>query len=506
MTAPIFYGPIGRAVKAVADHTDTDPIGIYVSALTMWSAAISGSVKVVSEGDHRPVLVWSALVGKSSRGKGKAERAARHVVDKALGRFLATHTTSGKSSGASLIDHFWQLQEATEDTEDGRDLRAFFLEKEWSEMLIRAKGDRTGYHGNLRKGWDGDALRNGTKKDPQEVRDPSMVLHAHITPSDWELHITKGGGKKEAGGGTYNRIMPYRLASVPMQRRPKPLPEVDGDPLFHAYKWARSEPRAIALAPEADDLWWVIRRYASILTESLLPENEAIYVERTAEHTLRVAACLAASERSEIITEAMLHAAFTLVRRSVQDAVNLARGTAAKAVRQPKSEFEKVRDRIVFLGGSATTTELAPWAKVSAAMLRSMPGLLWRQEKKPGSGAPSRRFWIEGTPEPAVPDGVTILARKDTLEPVGHKQPLPTTAEPETAPAPVQSEVEPEPEPKKKASKKKPKGKPKKRTTAPQGASRPEARPKKNTPAPAPAKANPAPVSAIPDNPIRFLL
>jgi hypothetical protein len=55
-------------------------------------------------------------------------------------------------------------------------------------------------------------------------------------------------------------------------------------------------------------MWRVVRRYARILGETL-PEGQAVFIERTAEQTLRVAACLAASESSETITEEMLSAA-----------------------------------------------------------------------------------------------------------------------------------------------------------------------------------------------------
>jgi hypothetical protein len=80
---------------------------VHVAALSFWSAAIGGSAKVSSRGNARPVLIWPALVAGTGRGKGTALRAAHHAIDKALGRFLATHTTSGITSGASLVQHLW---------------------------------------------------------------------------------------------------------------------------------------------------------------------------------------------------------------------------------------------------------------------------------------------------------------------------------------------------------------------------------------------------------------
>uniref|UniRef100_A0AAU2UZJ7 YfjI family protein n=1 Tax=Streptomyces sp. NBC_00003 TaxID=2903608 RepID=A0AAU2UZJ7_9ACTN len=93
------YGPIGRAVRKIAPFLETDALGVYVAALSMWSAAIGGTVTVSSRGNARPVLLWSALVAGTGRGKGTALRAAQHAMNPALGRFLATHTTSGITSG-----------------------------------------------------------------------------------------------------------------------------------------------------------------------------------------------------------------------------------------------------------------------------------------------------------------------------------------------------------------------------------------------------------------------
>lgn len=105
MSTPVLYGPIGHAVRRITPFLEADSLGVYVASLSMWSAATGGTVKVSSRGSARPVLLWSALVAGTGRGKGTALRAAHHVVDKALGRFVATHTTSGITSGASMVNH-----------------------------------------------------------------------------------------------------------------------------------------------------------------------------------------------------------------------------------------------------------------------------------------------------------------------------------------------------------------------------------------------------------------
>ncbi|MGW7088839.1 DUF3987 domain-containing protein [Streptomyces sp. NPDC054871] len=442
MSTPVLYGPIGHAVRKIAPFLEADPLGVYVAGLSMWSAAIGGTVKVSSRGSARPVLLWSALVAGTGRGKGTALRAAHHVVDKSLGRFVATHTTSGITSGASMVNHLWEQQEATAETEHGRDVRSFVCEEEWSEVLRRVKRDAS-FTTKLRSAWDGATLRNTTKEEAQEVREPAMVLHCHVTPSDWGKYV----GESEAAGGSYNRILPFLLGSVPLLDDDRvSLPKVDGRELSDAYAWATARKRVITLGEDARPLWRIVRRYARILGETL-PEGQAVFIERTAEQTLRVAACLAASECSESITEEILSAAFTLVRRSVHDAVRITKGAdAPKVKRQPLSLADKVRARIELHGGRATSSQLLPYVGASAAEVKALPEVVVTVERSGKTGRPATVFTLRGdTPVHAE-------------QPDPTPQPMPAAPEREQnratvvqmdayRPAPAQ-DLEPAPEPK----------------------------------------------------------
>lgn len=394
------YGPLGRAVERITPFVEADPIGTYVTMLSMWSAAIGGTVKVASRGNARPVLLWSALVAGTGRGKGTALRAAQHALRPSLGRFLDTHTTSGITSGASLVNHLYEQQEATEETEQGRDVRALAVEEEFSEVLRRVKRDPS-YTTKLRAAWDGSALRNTTKEGAQEVYDPALVLSVHLTPSDWSKYI----GQAEAAGGSYNRIMPFSLGSVPMLDDDVSLPDMDDTELSDAYAWATARPREISLSEDARPLWRTVRRYARIIAESL-PEDQAVFIERTAEQTLRVAACLAASERSEVITRDCLAAAFSLLRRSVQDAVSITAGQDAcrsRQAKQPRSLAERVRARITMHGGAATSSQVLPYVgRASAEEVKALPGIQVSQEQGK-TGRPSTVFRLAGPAEERTP-------------------------------------------------------------------------------------------------------
>ncbi len=282
-----------------------------------------------------------------------------------------------------------------------------------------------------------------------------MVLHCHVTPSDWSKYV----GESEAAGGSYNRILPFLLGSVPLLDDDRvSLPDVDGRDLSDAYGWATARPRVITLAEDARPLWRTVRRYARILGESL-PENQAVYIERTAEQTVRVAACLAASECSETITEEMLSAAFSLVRRSVQDAVRITKGaTSPKMKRQPLSLEDKVRARIEMHGGRATSSQVLPYVGATAAEVKELPGIVVTVERAGKTGRPATVFTLlnsEGTengesietvaePMPAEPERPILSTQREekraTVVSLESYRPQPTQA-PEPVPEPKRPEL-----------------------------------------------------------------
>ncbi|MFJ1757088.1 DUF3987 domain-containing protein [Kitasatospora sp. NPDC088134] len=389
-------------------------------------------------GSARPALVWSALVGGTGKGKGTALRAARHIVSPAIGRFLDANTTSGITSGASLVNYLAEQAEATQETEAGRDVRALAVEEEWSEVLRRVRRDPS-FTARLRSAWDGAPIRNTTKEGAQAIEDPALVMHTHITPSDWTKYV----GDTEAAGGSYNRIMPFTLRSVPMlDDDSTTLPQVDGWDLTDAYAWATTRNRVISLADDARQLWHTVRRYARIISETL-PETQAVYVERTAEQTIRVAACLAASEQSETITHARLSAAFSLVRHSVRCAVGITGGTdTAKPARRTPTLAEKVRARIEMHGGKARSSELLPFVGATAEQVKALPGITVTLDRS-GLGRPATVYTLtDDTPGHAPisrprtrhDDAPTTVVRIDTYRttptpvPVNPLRPQPSTA------------------------------------------------------------------------------
>ncbi|MET8094842.1 hypothetical protein ABZV29_00005 [Streptomyces sp. NPDC005236] len=111
-------------------------------------------------------------------------------------------------------------------------------------------------------------------------------------------------------------------------------------------------------------------------------------IQRTAEQTLRVAGCLAAADMTEVITEDILLAAFSLVRRSVRDVLVLTRGQATAAKAPVRTLEEKVRERIASLGGKASSSDLLPFLRVSKAAVEAIPGIVMTQARSGKQGRP----------------------------------------------------------------------------------------------------------------------
>ncbi|WP_344578198.1 hypothetical protein [Streptomyces lunalinharesii] len=172
----------------------------------------------------------------------------------------------------------------------------------------------------------------------------------------------------------------------------------------------------IALSEDARPMWRIVRRYARILGETL-PEGQAVFIERTAEQTLRVAACLAASECSDMVTDGMLSAAFSLVRRSVRDAVSITgMGDSLSPIRkrQPLSLAEKVRTRIEMHGGRATSSQILPYVGATAAEVKALPDIFVTVDRSGKTGRPATVFTLRSDrsedSQPGVPARVVKRA------------------------------------------------------------------------------------------------
>jgi Protein of unknown function (DUF3987) len=405
---PMAYGPIGAAVKAAMPHTEADPIGVHAAVLALYSAAVNGKL---TQPDGRPVVVWTALAGRSMVGrKGFALATAETILNDAIVEWLALRRQGGISSGPSLVQTLYETEQDSLTSEGGLDGRTLVVDEEWPTTLQLTKRCPK-YSGVLRTSWDGKRISNVTKKDGKRVEitvnEPSLGVHVHIQPALWAKFISA----TEAQGGSYNRILPVMVErSKRLRRRDykgSPLDEIKvSGSLRLAYEWVQKGPRQMELSDAAADRFDDISaEYEDALEE--LPEDVSCYIERSGEQVMRVACVLAAAERKTVITVKALEAAKAFVDYSINSVKQLISQSNVVKSRTIEPLDVKVRRKLEMYGGEMTSTQLyrALSSRYSAAQIFNiaddMPdvGIVEQKQARPGANPVIFKL-IEVTPEP----------------------------------------------------------------------------------------------------------
>lgn len=402
------YGPIGAAVKAAMPHTEADPIGVHAAVLALYSAALNGKL---SQPDGRPVVVWTALAGRSMVGrKGFALATAERILNDAIGEWLALRRQGGISSGPSLVQTLYETEQDSLTSEGGLDGRTLIIDEEWPTTLQLTKRCPK-YSGVLRTSWDGKRISNVTKRDGKRVEitvnEPSLGFHVHIQPALWAKFISA----TEAQGGSYNRVLPVMVEKSKRLRRRdykgSPLDEVKvSGSLRLAYEWVLKEPRQMELSDAAADRFDDISaEYEDALEE--LPEDVSCYIERSGEQVMRVACVLTAAERKTTITVKALDAAKAFVDYSIASVKQLISQSNVVKSRTIQPLDAKIRQKLEMYGGEMTSTQLyrALSSRYSAAQILNTAEdmadveIMEQRQKRPGANPVLFRL-VEVMPEP----------------------------------------------------------------------------------------------------------
>ncbi|MEU6765917.1 DUF3987 domain-containing protein [Streptomyces sp. NPDC046853] len=367
--------------------SEADPIGVWAASLSLYSAAISRTVRL---SNRRPVVVWTVLAGRSAIGrKGYALGTATAVLTKVIGGFIHTRKRSGVASGPSLVDMLSGLELETMGQDGGIDGRCVLIEEEWASVLKDQK-KCSKFSTMFRTAWDGKPISNRTKKDGlQSVAQPLLGFHGHITPGEWAKYVSSS----EALGGSYNRLLPVKVERskmLPYNNRPE-LPDVSV--LREAFEWAEEDDRSMYFSVEAGKRFDEIR---AVVEDKMaqLPELLASYMERSAEQVQRVAAVLTATEMEEEISREAVEAAWAFVSFSMESVEALVKESAAEAPKPIKSPEELVKEVLKRHGGEASSSDLLRplWGKLNASQIKEavegMDDVEVITERTGGRGAP----------------------------------------------------------------------------------------------------------------------
>ncbi|NEA87568.1 HNH endonuclease [Streptomyces sp. SID7958] len=316
------HGPLGEFARELSPSDDLHAEEIYAAALSVWSTAIAPTVKVQSYlPGLRPPLVWTAFVGDSWNPPEGPELS----VVRALRLRENFTSVAGRDPVTSVVHLFAAVDSARQyPSRHTSALRSTLLHSSPFRWTREGKPQlQSELNHALRQAWDGsNFLRAGTKKRTSVQREQDRI--PPMVGALWSIDEGAWNQRPYSPGDDafYSRFLPFKLRGLARHGRPAqtgPTPE-----LVDAYAWAIGSQREVKLGRAAAERWGEVRALEdSTLLDSPSPRDAAFTI-RVGEHTLRVAAALAAAEMSPVIEPSMIDAAWSLVWRSLRDVADLA--------------------------------------------------------------------------------------------------------------------------------------------------------------------------------------
>ncbi|MFJ2033900.1 DUF3987 domain-containing protein [Streptosporangium sp. NPDC087985] len=300
-----FSGVLGDTVRALAPHSEADPVGILGSLLSAFSAAVGNLPNVCFGTQSQTLTVWSVLVGNTGLGrKGTATRVALDVLRTALPDWTKANILEGcPQSGPAYVSTLADMGGT-----------ALMLEEEFADLLkVSARYKNMGKA--LRRSWEGASVSNRTKEAVIHIDAPHVAIIGNVTPTEWGTSV----GKADKAGGTLNRFLPLyverskrirlsdQISATEWSQLIKPLAAV----LKAAVRFARNT-EEVTLSDAALSLW---DDQLCEAIESLTIGREAMeqFAARGTDQAMRIAALYALADMRDEILPQDLDAAVSLV-------------------------------------------------------------------------------------------------------------------------------------------------------------------------------------------------
>ena len=258
-----FHGPAGEFVRAVADFSEADPVGILASALILFGNAVGRSAFVQVGPDKHAANTNLILVGPSGSGgrKGMATSTARYPLGRspAFSSWTANCLQSGLSSGEGLV---WAVRDEIRRRdpvkESGRvigyeevvadpgikDKRVVFIESEFASVLKVAAREGNTLSGVIRQAFDSGDLRLRTKNNPAQASGAHISIIGHVTREELMRYMST----TEMGNGFANRYIWFSV------RRSKSLPDGEAIPDAGLAPIVRKFEAALSFAQQAGEI------------------------------------------------------------------------------------------------------------------------------------------------------------------------------------------------------------------------------------------------------------
>jgi len=277
----VYHGPLGEIVRAVAPHTEADPVGVLGTLLVSVGAAMGG-LRYIYQGSAQAPNLFVVLVGDSSTGrKGTAGSIAREVMNRAYPDWSQL-VVAGLGSGEGLVGYL-------KANERQGAPRALVMESEFGRLLTVMGREGSTLSPVVRDAWDGVPMGRVLAREQAIVHSHHVGVIAHVTPV--ELRAKLSG--TDAANGFGNRFI--WLAVRRTRLVPFPVSPVEGvDPgLFAVVGAAIAEaqvPGEVPWSPDARDAW------------------EELYLELTMRRPYGLLAAMTARTEAQVVRLALVYA------------------------------------------------------------------------------------------------------------------------------------------------------------------------------------------------------
>jgi hypothetical protein len=185
------HGLAGDVVRAIAPHTESDPVALLVQTIVYFGNAIGRGPYYLIEDDKHFTNLFDSLVGETSQArKGTSAGRIRGLFMRADPQWSINCTDGGMASGEGIITRIRDRHETRDKRgkpvidEGVPDKRLLIDQGEFYGALAVMKREGNTLSPVIRDMWDGRPLRNLTKNSPQRCLEPHGSIIAHITEDE----------------------------------------------------------------------------------------------------------------------------------------------------------------------------------------------------------------------------------------------------------------------------------------------------------------------------------
>jgi hypothetical protein len=207
-----YHGLVGRFLEAVEGTTEADPVGVLVTFLAEFGAAVGPGPHLFQANVRHPGRIMPVLVGETAKArKGTAKVVAETVLREAAPEFFDRCARNGFNSAEAVVDAV-----ADPDAEEGstvhlREPRLLWVETELARLLRVCHREGSVVSQVIRNAYDGETLEVRSRAKTTVARHHHIVLIGQISSEELRANLASS----EIAGGFANRLLFVQVRRQP---------------------------------------------------------------------------------------------------------------------------------------------------------------------------------------------------------------------------------------------------------------------------------------------------